>query len=116
MISIYLCSCNGVRFIKEQLKSIFEQTISPDEVIISDDFSSDGTYEVVQSFIEQNKLKDSWCLIRNEPTLGYPRNFYEGINRCKHEFIFFADQDDIWEPTKLEIMAGQMENLSLIHI
>ena len=104
MISVYLCSYNGQQFIEEQLKSIARQTMKPDEVIISDDGSVDATLNIIQTFICQNNLTEHWNVIVNTPKLGYPGNFYAGVWRCHGEYIFWADQDDIWEPTKLEFM------------
>lgn len=105
MISIYLCSYNGERFIEEQLASIAAQTMQADEVIISDDGSSDHTVYIINSFIKQNNLERSWKVIENKQTLGYPRNFYIGIERCRGEYIFFADQDDVWEADKISVMT-----------
>ncbi len=116
MISIYLCTYNGARYIKKQLKSIFNQTVRADEVLISDDSSTDGTFEVVEHFIKIHQLESSWHILKNDPPLGYPQNFYEGIRRCKNEFIFFADQDDIWVPQKIEIMINQMNKNPKINL
>lgn len=104
MISVYLCSYNGQQFIEEQLRSIAKQTMQPDEVIISDDCSSDSTLDIVQAFIRENNLTGHWKVILNTPKLGYPYNFYAGVERCSEEYIFWADQDDIWEANKLAFM------------
>ena len=104
MISVYLCSYNGQQFIEEQLRSIAKQTMQPDEVIISDDCSSDSTLDIVQAFIRENNLTGHWKVVLNTPKLGYPYNFYAGVERCSGEYIFWADQDDIWEANKLAFM------------
>lgn len=117
MIAVYMATYNGAQYIKAQLNSIYNQTLSPDEVIISDDNSTDNTCEIVKEFIVSRNLGDTWYVIKNVKRFGYPRNFYEGIKICNCEFIFFADQDDIWEPQKLEIMYAQIEqhvNINLL--
>lgn len=116
MISIYLCSYNGERFIEEQLASIAAQTMQADEVIISDDGSSDHTVYIINSFIKQNNLERSWKVIENKQTLGYPRNFYIGIERCRGEYIFFADQDDIWEADKISVMTEILQSHNNINV
>ena len=56
---------NGEKYIAEQLQSIYDQTRKPDEVIIRDDCSTDGTYNEIASFINENQLSDSWKLFKN---------------------------------------------------
>ncbi len=48
--SVVIATFNGSRFIQEQLDSIINQTILPDEIVISDDGSTDSTVELIQSF------------------------------------------------------------------
>jgi len=100
MISIAMATYNGERYLKEQLDSIFSQTWKNIELIICDDGSSDHTVEILTSYQEKYPLK----LFSNEKNLGYCRNFEKAISLCSGEFIALADQDDIWEPTKLETL------------
>lgn len=104
MISICLATFNGEIYIEEQLKSILEQTLQPDEVIICDDCSKDNTTKIVEKFIFENQLDNKWKLIKNEINKGYPENFYFAIQKCKNDLIFFCDQDDIWNKFKIEKM------------
>ena len=53
MISLVMTTYNGLKYISEQLESIKNQTVLPDEVLIYDDRSTDGTYEYVQEYIEK---------------------------------------------------------------
>ena len=57
MISVALCSYNGECYIREQLQSIFEQSMPVDEVVIGDDGSSDKTLDVINSFKDQRSPK-----------------------------------------------------------
>lgn len=66
-ISVVLSSYNGEQDIIEQLQSINEQTRQPDEVLICDDCSTDGTADLVQNYIEKKRLKN-WKLIVNKKT------------------------------------------------
>lgn len=110
-VSVVLSSYNGAKYITEQLNSILHQTRRPDEVLIFDDCSNDETPKIVSHFIEAYGLKESWKIRCNENNLGWKRNFMEGFKVATGDFIFSADQDDIWMPEKLE----KMENILKIN-
>lgn len=74
-ISVVLSSYNGEQDIIEQLQSINEQTRQPDEVLICDDCSTDGTADLVQNYIEKKRLKN-WKLIVNKKKQGLEKKFY----------------------------------------
>ncbi|WP_026506640.1 glycosyltransferase [Butyrivibrio sp. MC2013] len=107
--SVAIASYNGSDYIQEQLQSIYEQTVQVEEVIICDDGSSDDTCEIVKRFIEQKGLSDSWKLVVNDNNLGYADNFHKAMMLCSGEYIFVCDQDDVWEPDKVEAMLGVMQ-------
>lgn len=108
MISVCMCTYNGELFLKEQLDSIREQTLTPDEVVICDDASTDNTVPLIRAYIEEYGLQESWRLTCNEENKGYPANFYACMGACRGELVFPADQDDIWKPKKLEKMVTVM--------
>ncbi len=107
-ISVCMTTCNGSRYIEKQLESIYTQTLKPDEVIIRDDCSSDETAEILESFIHAHGLEGSWDFTVNDHNLGWQRNFFETVKASTGDIIFFADQDDIWLPDKIEIMSDVM--------
>ncbi len=100
MISIALCTYNGEKYIKEQLESIINQSLPPDEIIICDDCSKDNTEVEVKSVLEN--WKGSWKFIINEKNLGYKKNFEKAISLCKGDIIFLSDQDDVWLSLKIK--------------
>jgi len=100
MTSIVLCTYNGVKYLKEQLDSILEQTILPDEMIICDDGSVDVTLEIIEEFKKEVKFKVD--IYHNEKTLGSTKNFEKAIKLCNGDIIVLCDQDDIWFPKKIE--------------
>lgn len=104
MISLCMATYNGEKYITEQLTSILNQSVQPDEVIICDDNSTDQTIKIIKGFIDLNHLHKKWKLYVNEKNKGYPGNFYNVIEKCNYEFIFLSDQDDIWEEDKIERM------------
>lgn len=104
-VSIALASYNGAEFIGAQLDSLAAQTRRPDEVIISDDGSSDRTLEIVREFSNHSGI-DVRILPRG-PRLGFCRNFERAILACIGDIIFLSDQDDVWFPEKIEMVTGE---------
>lgn len=78
---------------QEQLDSILNQRVLPDEVIICDDQSSDNTWNILDKFKNQGKFKVD--LIKNDTNLGSTQNFAKAISLCSGDIIFLADQDDV---------------------
>lgn len=115
MISIAMATYNGEKFIEKQLKSILDQTLKVDEMVICDDCSSDNTVEIIKNFIEVNNISN-WRLIVNDKSLGCSRNFFKAVKQCKGDLIFLADQDDIWENDKIEIMTNIMSERQDIYV
>lgn len=108
MISLVMATYNGENFIKEQLDSIRNQTILPDEVLIYDDGSSDKTVKIIKEYIEKYNLAN-WKLEISLINKGYSLNFSEAMKASKGEIIFLADQDDIWNSDKIEKMTKIMK-------
>ena len=108
MISIAMTTYNGARFVEAQLRSILEQTRQPDEIVICDDGSRDDTVNIIRRIIKTSGT-DRIRLIENEQNLGYIRNFYKAISLTKGDYVFLADQDDIWHRDKIEKSMAVME-------
>jgi glycosyltransferase involved in cell wall biosynthesis len=116
-ITVVLSTYNGERYLEEQLDSLRRQSLQPDEVLIRDDCSSDGTVELVRNYIERYGLASfGWKLNVSDLNLGWKRSFYELILIAKGNYIFPCDQDDVWCPEKIETMVGVMEALSGIDL
>lgn len=113
-VSVVMTSYNGEKYIYEQMLSIYEQTMMPNEVIISDDCSQDKTVEIIENFIKDHNLKN-WKLIINSRNKGWMQNFIEVLAKAQGNYIFFSDQDDIWYKNKIETMVTVMENHPKIH-
>lgn len=99
-ISVAMATYNGEEYIKEQLDSILVQLNNNDEIVISDDGSSDNTINIINSY------KDKRIKLINGPKLGVKKNFENAIKNCQNEYIFLADQDDIWVGNKVEIVLN----------
>ena len=98
--SICMATHNGEKYIKSQLKSIINQTIKPNEIIIYDDASSDKTLEILYSFIKKYKVDIK--IIKGHYQIGVVNSFSKAISAAKNEIIFLSDQDDIWMNNKIE--------------
>ncbi|SFB19201.1 Glycosyltransferase, GT2 family [Acetitomaculum ruminis DSM 5522] len=107
--SVVMATYNGEKFLLEQLDSLKNQTLKIDEVIICDDGSKDNTVEIIEKYIKDNNLLDSWKIIVNEKNLGYGNNFHKAMTLATGDYIFFSDQDDIWLSQKIEEMVDIME-------
>ncbi len=102
MNSIAMCTYNGEKYICEQLESIIGQTLPPDEIVICDDCSKDRTVQVVRETLQG--WAGNWRLVCNEKNLGFRKNFEKAISLCRGDIIYLSDQDDVWDPRKIEIM------------
>jgi glycosyltransferase involved in cell wall biosynthesis len=103
-ISVAIATFNGCPFFASQLESIAAQTRIPDEILIGDDRSTDGTAQAVDEF----KSRHPHLTVRferNAEHLGTNQNFDGVVRRCSGDIIVFADQDDIWMPNRLARVA-----------
>lgn len=98
MISVCLATYNGQQYILEQLQTILPQLSEDDEIIISDDNSTDNTVNLIKS-INDNRIK---IFINKSGKRIYTKNFENAINHSLGDFIFLCDQDDVWMPNKVE--------------
>jgi len=98
-----MATYNGEKFIHEQLDSILNQTILPDELVICDDCSTDCTLEIIHSFKDRCTFPIN--IFSNTKTLWVIKNFEQGMRYSKGDIIILADQDDVWHPNKIEIMT-----------
>lgn len=109
MISVCMATYNGGRFLKEQLSSILSQLGEDDEVIISDDGSTDNTLDVARSF-----HSPIVHIMVNEGEHGYTPNFENALRHAHGDYIFLSDQDDVWEPDKVGVCMDLFKDCDLI--
>ena len=107
-VSVAICTYNGEKYIEKQLKSIMEQTRKVDEIIISDDNSKDSTLLLCEEILKDNEI--NYRIIKNKKALGVMKNFQQCFSLCNGDIIFSCDQDDMWEPNKVEVMEMHFQN------
>ncbi len=106
-VEVLLSTYNGERYIKEQLDSIMEQTVSNIHISIHDDSSSDNTANIIEEYIKEH---DNITFYRGD-RLGYPECFFWLMRNHKEaEYYAFSDQDDFWMPEKLEMAIKGIED------
>lgn len=109
MISVCVATFNGARHVVDQLQSILPQLSGDDEIIVSDDGSSDATVELVHS------LKDSRIrVLCGEGGLGIVRNFECALGAVRGNLVFLCDQDDVWLPNKVNIFVDALKSADLV--
>jgi len=106
-VSIALATWNGEAFLREQLESYLHQSRLPDELVVSDDNSRDGTMEILCEFARQAPFPVK--ISRNQQRLGYAKNFEKAIETCSGDVILLSDQDDIWLPGHIERLVMPFE-------
>lgn len=95
-VSVIMATYNGEKYIKEQLQSIVCQLREKDELIISDDGSTDRTVEIASSFVNE-KIR----IVSGKHT-GVVDNFANALSYANNEIVLFSDQDDIWCEDKID--------------
>ncbi|HEY1357620.1 MAG TPA: glycosyltransferase family 2 protein [Thermoleophilaceae bacterium] len=106
-ISVAMCTYNGERHVREQLDSIAAQSRPPDELVICDDGSTDGTRVIVSNFGAAATFPVRVHV--NEQNLGSTKNFERAIGLCTGEVIALSDQDDLWLPEKLAVLEAAFD-------
>lgn len=107
-----MATFNGGAFVEQQLRSIAGQTLLPDELVISDDGSSDATVAVCGRFAASAPFLVS--LQRNPGPPGSSRNFNHSISIARGDVIVLADQDDVWYPEKLAAIQAAIADADAV--
>lgn len=94
-----MATYQGARWLPEQLESIAAQSRPPDELVVGDDGSSDGTEAAVAAFARRGLFEVRFH--RNPARLGSTGNFAACLERCRGDVILLSDQDDAWAPTRV---------------
>jgi len=106
-ISIAMTSYNASRYIGEQLQSFAAQTRLPDELVITDDGSTDATPEIVDTFARAVPFEVRY--VRNPVNLGVNANFGRTVSLATGDLVFISDHDDVWFPEKLATVEAAFD-------
>ncbi|WP_309712147.1 glycosyltransferase [Pseudolysinimonas sp.] len=98
-ISVAMCTHNGGPYLEAQLRSILDGTRVPDEIVLSDDASTDGTIGVARAVLGAAGVPHQ--ILENPTALGVTANFEHAVRATTGDVIVLADQDDLWHATRL---------------
>jgi glycosyltransferase involved in cell wall biosynthesis len=107
-ISVCLCTYNGDRFLERQLDSLVAQVRPPDELVVVDDGSFDGTMDLLQQFASRAPFPVK--VFVHERNHGLRDSYSEAISAATGSIIFPADQDDVWLDKKIERLVEELQN------
>ena len=109
MISVCMATYNGEMYLREQVDSILGQLCNEDELIVSDDGSTDSTIEILKSY---NDLRIK--IFHNSHNHGVNGNFENALIQAKGDYIFLSDQDDVWHKDKVKVCISALEKYDCI--
>lgn len=108
-VSVCIPTYNGEKYIRRQLETILQQLEAEDEVIISDDSSSDATVEIIKSFSD-SRIK----LLEGNVFHSAIYNLENALKHSSGEYIFLADQDDVWLEDKVNVLLELLSSYDLV--
>lgn len=112
LISIVMATYNGEKYLREQVDSLLAQNYPSLEFVFVDDASSDASFAILQEYA----LHDPRIhLVANPVNQGLLATFETGIRAAKGALIALSDQDDVWMPEKISLLAGAIGSHSLIY-
>ncbi|MCD7932673.1 MAG: glycosyltransferase [Tannerellaceae bacterium] len=109
MVSVCIATYNGEKYLKEQIDSILIQLEGEDELIISDDNSTDSTLQILKEY-DDARIKTIEANQFNSPIY----NFENAIKYSKGNIIILSDQDDIWYPYKVDKIKTFLKKYLLV--
>jgi glycosyltransferase involved in cell wall biosynthesis len=107
-MSVCMASFNGARHLLSQIDSILPQLGRGDELIVSDDGSTNGSLEILVG------LRDARVRVLRGPSRGAAENFASALAQARNHVVFLADQDDVWEKDKLARQSAYLERYLLV--
>ncbi len=111
LVSVCMATYNGGKYIREQVDSILNSEFkeNPDvelELVVSDDGSTDGTIEILESYHDPRIVIYHHRNTKRYKYLNANRackcNFENAMSKAKGEYLFLSDQDDVWYPWKID--------------
>lgn len=108
-VSVVMATFNGEKFLREQIDSILINLTLDDELVISDDGSTDATLDILNGYKNDMRIK-----VINGPRKGVKANFQNALRFCRGNHIFLSDQDDVWESDKVEKVLFYLQSYDVV--
>lgn len=118
MVNIIMCTYNGGKYIREQLQSIVNNTVDDWKIFVFDDQSIDNTLEIIDQFEKKypNKIIVTINSIKKGAIVNFLSSIYDIGRKMKDtDFIMLCDQDDIWNPNKIQKTKKGMNELISVY-
>ena len=112
LVSIALATFNGEEFLSQQMDSLLQQDYPNFEIVVSDDGSTDATWQILERYAAQDQRIR---LLPRDKNRGVVRNFARCFSACRGDLISPCDQDDIWYPGKTRRLAEAMGDSLLVY-
>ena len=107
-VSVVMTTYQAGEFLRPQLESISSQDLLPDELIVYDDASSDGTWEVLSDYASRAPFA---CHLEQQPyNVGLHHNIQDALRTVAGEVTVLTDQDDLWDREKVASVARAFNN------
>ncbi len=117
-VSVALATHNGERFIGDQITSILQQSRPVDEIVLSDDASSDRTVEIVEQALSDHRaargVAPELVVLRNDPPLRVTANFQQALERSTGDLVALSDQDDVWHTDRIEQLSAAFADPAIL--
>lgn len=99
--SVVIPAFNRRGLLEQALESVRRQTLPPDEIVVVDDGSTDGTAEWLQTQPDVRTIR--------QPNAGAAKARNTGVREAAGDWIAFLDSDDLWDPRKLDLQRRALE-------
>ena len=109
MITVLLAVYNGEKYLREQIDSILFQTVKDIKILIRDDGSCDNSLKIIEEY--KARFPETIDVLSGEPTKSACGNFAELLKAAEGDYFMFCDQDDVWNPDKIEKTLRAMRSL-----
>ncbi|MFA6623013.1 MAG: glycosyltransferase family 2 protein [Fibrobacteraceae bacterium] len=109
MISVCIAVYNGQKFLEAQVRSILPQLSAEDEIVVSDDCSTDSSLPILKEMGDA-RIR----IIGNTERLGPIYNAERALRAARGNLIFLSDQDDVWLPGKADTCMDALEDADLV--
>jgi glycosyltransferase involved in cell wall biosynthesis len=102
LVTFYVMTYNQARFVREAVEAALAQTYSPLQIVLSDDCSTDDTFEIMQDAVRGYSGPHTVVLNRNDRNLGISDHVNRILGLAAGELIIAADGDDVSSPVRAE--------------
>ncbi len=103
---------NGGVYLAEQLASILAQSRPVDEIVLSDDASTDGSVGLAERLVDEHRAEHgdapAFVLLRNDAALGVTGNFEQALAVASGDVVALADQDDVWRTDRIAVALAAL--------